>query len=376
MFRVIDCGTILSPEKGTDRQSLAFPGICVLPSGRWICALRAAPIKADMAGQHVLLAWSDDEGHSWSVPRRPFAPVTVGGKLGLLRGAYLTALGGRRVLASLMWVDHSDPSLPFFNEETEGLLDTRIFFAISDDEGFTWSKLELMDTSPFDVPTPLTGPTLLLPGGQWACQFELNKHCYDTTPWRHSAVLKFSHDQGRSWPDHAIAGHDPEDRIFYWDQRPGLLMDGAILDVFWTYDTASSRYLNMHARESHDLGRTWSEIWDTGVSGQAAQPVSIPGGRVALAYVERTGLPSIRIRSSADGGRTWPDDTLTILYELGDSQQSVHKSSMNEAWEEMFAFSVGLPATASLPGGDVLVVYYAGPSADFTAVEWVRVRAE
>ena len=47
---------------------------------------------------------------------------------------------------------------------------------------------------------------------------------------------------------------------------------------------------------------------------------------------------------------------------------------MADAWSEMAMFSVGLPATAALPSGDVLVVYYAGPETDRTNVEWARVR--
>src|SRR4030042_1085839 len=71
--------------------------------------------------------------------------------------AYPTALGADKVLAALCWVDHSDPALPFFNEETEGLLDTRIFLSLSKDGGETWSAPRLIDTSPYKVPTPLTG---------------------------------------------------------------------------------------------------------------------------------------------------------------------------------------------------------------------------
>ena len=47
---------------------------------------------------------------------------------------------------------------------------------------------------------------------------------------------------------------------------------------------------------------------------------------------------------------------------------------MQDAWTEMGAFSVGLPATARLAEGDVLVVYYAGPETDLTDVRWARVQ--
>jgi len=269
-------------------------------------------------------------------------------------------------------VDYSQPDLPFFNEQTEGLLDSRIFLAESRDRGVTWSEPALVDTSPFNVPTPITGPALVLPDGRWACQFELNKPYYDTSVWRHSSVLIFSSDEGKTWPAYTIASNDPANRIFYWDQRPGVLDDGTIFDLFWTYDNQAAVYLNIHARESRDGGRSWSELWDTGVPGQPAPPVDLKDGRIAMVYVDRTGSPVVKARVSGDRGRSWPAETESVVYQRQADSQTRQKGAMADAWAEMAKFSVGLPATAALPDGDVLVVYYAGPETDLTDVEWVR----
>jgi hypothetical protein len=109
---IIDKSIVFKAEKGTNRQSCAFPGVGVLPNGRWLGSCRAAPTK-----------------------------------------------GG---------VDHSEPSLPFFNDETEGLFDSRIFLSESNDGGEKWSMPKLINTSPFNIPTPITGPILILPNGDWA----------------------------------------------------------------------------------------------------------------------------------------------------------------------------------------------------------------
>jgi len=186
----------------------------------------------------------------------PFPPLEIDGKPGLFRAAYLTALGGDELLATLCWVDHSDPNADFFNEETQGLLDTRIFLARSSDGGSSWSTPQIINTSPFQVPTPITGPLLLLPNGQWLLQFELNKPYLDLSEWQHSSP----------------------------------------------------------------------------------------------ALSERT------------------------LFSLSRATQAQIKGSMQDAWSEMGAFSLGLPATALLPDGDILVVFYAGQQADETSIHWMKLQ--
>ncbi|MBI4025498.1 MAG: hypothetical protein HY360_10995 [Verrucomicrobia bacterium] len=161
--------------------------------------------------------------------------------------------------------------------------------------------------------------------------------------------------------------------FFYWDQRPGVLANGRILDAFWTFDRKTAVYLNIHARESRDNGRTWSEMWDAGIPGQPAPPVSLPDGRIALVYMDRTKAPALKLRLSSDGGRSWPKETEMVLYEAKLPTQTWDKKSMQDAWSEMGKFSVGLPATATTRNGDVLIVYYAGTHTNQTGIEWVRV---
>jgi hypothetical protein len=369
-MKIVARGSVVHPEAAGDHQSSTFPYLCVLPEGRWLCSFRAGPAKLPMPGQHIRVTWSDDEGKTWTPPARPFPAPPHDDRPGIFRAGPLTALGGRRVLAALSWVDHTHPDLDFFNEQTMGLLDTRICFSFSEDGGETWSSPTFMDTTPFHVPTPLTGPLLLLPDSRWACQIELNKPYYDTSPWRHRSVLMFSRDEGKTWPEHAYTS--PEGNVFYWDQRPALLADGRLLNVFWTFDTATNVYLNIHAARSDD-GRTWTAPWDVGVPGQPAPPVSLPDGRIAMVYVDRTAQPIIKLRVSSDGAKTFPAATELLLY-CFDGSQTWRKGSMQDTWAEMGAFSVGLPSTALLPDGDILVVYYAGPHTDHTDIEWVRIR--
>lgn len=369
---VIKARGLVTTEAPAGYPSRAFPGICVLPAGRWLCGFRGAVTKDATDEQDVYLTWSDDEGATWSAPAAPFQPPVIDGKEGRFRAAYCTALGGDRVLATLYWVDASAPELSFFNEETEGLLDSRIFHSVSEDCGSTWSPPRLMDTAPYHQPTPITGPTLVLPDGRWACQFELNKDYTDPKPWRHASVLMFSKDQGCAWPESVEVCPDPNNQTFYWDQRPSLLPDGSLLDVFWTYDRRHGAYLNIHASRSVDGGRTWSSQWDTGVPGQPAPVVALEDGALAMVYMDRTAKPALKLRLSRDGGRIWPQNTEQTLDDFGHLMNAVGHGTMQDAWAEMGAFAAGLPATTRTPDGDPLVVYYAGPHTDRTDIHWIR----
>jgi len=366
-------GTVFAGASGGPHASATFPQACVSRSGRWLCAFRAAPAKAPNAGQQVLLTWSDDCGQTWREPFAPFTAPDIDGRPGSFRFAGLTRLHQGHLLAAINWVDQSDPEAPYFNEATEGLLDTRVFLSRSDDDGKTWSAPAILDTAPFAVPTPLTGPVLRFDDDELACQLELNKAYGDPAPWRHASVMLFSTDGGATWPRHSVAAQDPENRVFYWDQRASLLPGGRLFDAFWTFDREAATYRNIHTRFSDDRGQTWSPLRDAGIPGQPGPVFALEDGELAMPVVDRSGAPKVIVRRSEDDGETWPDEDVVVVYDAAGGTQTREKQTMQDAWAEMYAFSVGLPSVASLPGGGAILVYYAGPEKDATGIHWAKI---
>jgi hypothetical protein len=210
----------------------------------------------------------------------------------------------------------------------------------------------------------------------WAAPFEVNKLYDDPTPWQHVSALAFTDDAGRTWPATVDVHTDPARRMICWDQRVSKMPDASLLALFWTYDRQKNAYLNIHASRSTDRGRTWAQVYDTGVPGQPARAAGLSNGDIVMTYVDRTAAPVIKVRRSGDGGRTWSDalELPTQRQTSADYSGTRHKSSMPEAWSEMAAFSLGLPDAVPLANGDVLIVYYSGPHADQTDIEWARVR--
>jgi hypothetical protein len=286
----------------------------------------------------------------------------------------MSPLRNGKLLAALCWENHSEPLLPMFNPKTEGLVDMKPYVALSLDEGVTFSEPVEVDCGLYrNVPTPITGPVLVFSAERWAVQFEVNKHHNDPVPWQHVSAIAFTSDAGRTWSGTSDVHTDPARRIICWDQRLALLPDGSILALFWTFDRQKNDYLNIHARQSHDGGQTWGELWDTGVPGQPARPAALSDGRLVMVYVDRTSIPVIKARCSTDNGKTWPSDTELVIHSRLAQSQIWTKESMQDAWAEMAAFSIGLPDATPLPGGDILVVYYSGVHPDQTDIRWARI---
>ena len=370
LMKIISHGIITKPLNDKNFSSNAFPCIVKLPSGRWLGGFKAAEKKGDCDFVHAVMTWSDDEGKTWVTPFEPIKLPDINNVSGQSRILYFLPLGGTRVLMVINWIDSSDTTKPYYDPENSSLKDTRIFFCFSEDDGETWSVPELMNTDPVNDPTPLTGAPFMLGDGTIVCQFEINKHDWDKSDWVHKSAMIFSRDGGRSWSRVVKVTEVPF--MYYWDQRPNVMADGrTIVDFFWTLDGKKQQYQNIHARESLDEGRTWGDIWDTGIYGQPGQPVDLGDGRIATIEIDRTTTPIITVRTSRDHGRTY--DKAFVVYDSKLQKQDSRNVSMNDAWDEMTRFSVGHPTLFNLGEGEILAYYYAGDHSDSTSIEFARI---
>lgn len=368
-MKIISRGIITKPILDTF-NSITFPFILKLPSGRWLATMKASKKKGDCDFMHAVICWSDDEGASWSVPFEPVILPPINGVMGQSRTAYLVSLGGTKVLMVLNWVDCTDTSQPYYDPENETLKDTRIFYCFSDDDGASWSIPHLMTIDGIDAPVPLTGPPLLLKNGTIICQFEINKAVGDTSEWVHRSAFVFSYDGGNIWKDPVMV--TKERNMYYWDQRPLVLADGlSVIDFFWTLDGTTNQYKNIHVRQSEDGGRTWGDIRDTGVYGQPGQPIILDDGRIMTIDIDRSVKPIVTIRLGAGAGNDC--EISLVVYETDLAKQDSKVITMNEAWAEMVQFSVGHPGLLNLGNNEILAYYYTGSDPDRTNIAFVKV---
>ena len=359
---------------GTPISSQTFPWVTETPSGRILVMFRGGPYKGPAnAGENGWYCYSDDGGDTFTAPAAPFQRIPLsGGGAGFIRSFQLLPLGGKDVLMAASVVTDRDRELPYYNEATEGLKDSRLMTALSRDDGTSFGPLgEIPMTAQFSgLCSVLTGPPLLLSDGRVMVNFEVYKQYDDTRPIDHKAACIFSPDGGKSFGREVTIFDSPE--VYAWDHRAVEAAPGVLEDFVWTFDRRTNNYRNIGRIESLDGGETWGGIADTGLPGQAGNAVTLPDGRLALIYIDRTGAPTVRLAISPDRGKSWQENL--VLYVHGTQLAEHHKSAYSEAWTEMGKFTAGHPFVTRLGDGRLLAVHYAGPEKDRTdlMLTWIE----
>ena len=340
--------------------SATFQDVCVLPSGRILVSFRGGPQKGPINyGENGYYCISDDGGKTWTEPKAPFGTLKIGGGEGRARGFQLLSLGDDRVFGVMSLVEEIGKDLPYFNEKTEAIKNTQLYTFFSEDGGETFSEPQQieMKSKYRGLSCVLTSPPLLLKDGRVMVNFEVYKTYYDEGDFSHHAACIFSEDGGKTWGTEVTISEAGD--VYPWDHRMGELEKGHLVDYIWTFDRRINDYLNIHMTESYDGGYTWSEFVDVGLPGQAGNPVQLKDGRVALPYFDRTGVPTLKLAFSEDGGKTFGEPMVVYCHEAPKAEHA--KSAYAEAWDEMGKYTAGHCFQDLSNDGNLLVVNYAGP---------------
>lgn len=376
-MHIVDQGLIYDARGRQPSTSVAsFVSLCRTKSGTLLCGFQLGVGKHDVKST-IRLCRSTDHGGTWSELPAVF-DGSFDGVPGSLSSGEIVETEPGRLLLYTTWFDRSDPERPLFDPETQGILHSRQLLAESSDDGVTWS-----DWRELPIPTlkgcSSTGPILKWPDGCIAVAFESYKEFDDPSPGRHGAWLMTSHDGGESF-DHPIAvAQDPNNQIYYWDQRlcPGPNPGDAIA-MFWTHDLQSERDLPVHLKHvSVSTPEVSGSLLSTGIPGQIAAPLQLDDGRLLAFVVDRSGPMTMRLWQSTDNGLTWPAAEALVVYEhteRANLTQGTSNVDYTEYWSDMLRWSFGHPAICHLPDNQVLVAFYAG-TPDCLSVHWARIDA-
>ncbi len=375
-MRLVDAGVICDDHTIPDhRRNCAFTTVnrlrdgTILVSGRW-------GSTRDSVDGHACIFATSDNGRTWSLRYDGYGKGSWDGTPGEVKGLTSTEPAPGKLTATALWVDRSDPDLPFIHPETQGLLPMRIMHVDSEDGGVTWSRPRRMDTTPHLAASPCSFHIVRLPGGVLAQPYEQWKEYTDPSPGWSVARLRFSRDQGRTWPDFVTVARHPENALAYWDQRLAIHPDDErLVSMFWTHDFDAGVDIDIHIAYGTPDGRSWTIPRGTGLPGQHCQPLSMAGDRLLAAYPCRRDKPGIVLSISEDFGDTWDRKRDFLVYDstAGTESGARGSRSQSELWGDMEMWRFGHPRMVRLPDDEVFIVYYAGDDSVKTA-RWARVR--
>jgi hypothetical protein len=153
-------------------------------------------------------------------------------------------------------------------------------------------------------------------------------------------VMSRTTDGGLSWEIVSWIGPEPEG----FDIMPSSLRlsPNELITVIRTRTGNGQDLLTSYLSE--DNGETWEKlkdpVADTGRGGSPPALLKMKDGRLALAYIYRSGYGSrVNIRFSSDNGRSWSDE---IILRCGDGATR----------------DVGYPRMVQRPDGKLVIIYY------------------
>ena len=371
-MNIIDQGLIFDARSAqAHHRANFFVTMLRESSGRILVGFRRGSTKYSSDG-NCCVAASEDDGKSWNLVCEHFDNQVDGTTLEVRS----VALGESRngdVLGFLACNDRSAGE-DYYDADADTVAPSRIFATRSADGGRSWSASRLLDTGSLEYPV-LSGPAVPLDGGRWLVTRERQEPESPGGPSVHSADATVVADDGTAEKILTVA-RDPRDRFFFYDQRQAYFpKTNRLIAAFWTYDREAEMDVAIHLASGEPATLKWETPFDTGISGQIAQPIPLPDGRLLLFYVHREPPGSMRLIASADSGRTWETPNELEVYRRGGGPEEGAASEGDYAsmWIDMGKWSFGHPAGVVLKDGTVLLAYYAGPDERCLSIHWARV---
>jgi len=343
-----------NPEPGIRALCAYLPNVVPLSDGELLCFFRLGQAFYSLDGR-IGQARSTDGGRTWADETHALAGPLGG--LFTYTAPHATRLGDGTLLLVAQRHPSDDGEALRFNNATGGMRPVEFVLTRSTDDGRTWSAPRTIDPGT-DIAADTPSSVLELPDGTLFLAFETWKNWDDPSPLHIKGFALYSRDGGATWGErvHFPSAADPE--RMYSHTRYTRLADGSLAGLQWTQSVGGQDNFDLHLVRSDTTGREWTQPRPTGIPAQTSWLADLGGGRMAVAYTERTGMqPGIKVALSEDGGSTWDVDRALLAWDaVGQEWLGVERRPAYPASHDNIAF--GKPNLAVLPSGDLIVSWW------------------
>jgi len=334
---------------------IGWPTVCRLQNGDLLAVFSGDRDSHICPWGKVQMVRSSDDGETWSAPQ-----TIANGPLDDRDAGIVQMPDGEIVVTYFTSVAYREPGIlkahpeyarhdakinPKTAKESLGY-----FRIVSRDNARTWSEPKRMSVS--HAPH---GPTLLRDGSLFMVgRTFVKSEALGKTDESQQTIIRAerSDDHGATWrilcpfiPD--TDGENAEPHMFH-EPHVAELADGTLLAMVRYHGAkgplAQQGQGYMRQMRSMDGGRTWSPMKDSGVLGLPPHLLALPDGKVLCVYGRRVADPGFGEFAviSDDGGKTWDVEHEIVL-------------------AHSHCGDLGYPASALLPSGDIVTVFYQQP---------------
>ncbi len=349
-----------NPLPQLESKQSFFPYLCECKDGS-LLATTAIGQAFESVDSHTYACRSTDGGKTWSAPQPLYnvngqaCPITDYAKPVCLPD-------GRLVLMGYAYLRESD-RLPIGNPETGGQLDDILFYAVSEDNGVSWSDMQPMDCA-WGPHVEASAPITLLQDGSWITPITGFPKWDGTHTGPVCGRALRSYDGGKTWNDDAVC-MDFGGPIACYEQRMCQLADGTIIDIGWNENLETGERFQNHYTYSTDNGKTFSKPIPTGILGQASSVCAIGGQKLlALHAIRRdTHRPGIYACVVDFSNREWNIVEQKLLWEPPTPVTKDTKMA------EIFSFlKFGQPGANLLADGTIMMTHWYAEQGQYKTV--------
>lgn len=347
-FSRVDEGFVFRTIPGGKQALAVGPRSAVAPTGEVLCTF---PTQSKLGINDFTpeLCRSSDGGRNWT-SCGPIWPH--------LQGKYSLFVSISRDNAGRMFLFGSRTPIerqgePFWSDETQGLKQNELIWAISTDGGRSWSE-----PNPIRMPIPgsaeAPGALIVTRTGRWLAPYSpYNTFDASVRVDRHQVVTVYSDDQGKTWQHSSMFRfEDPQSGgAEAWACE---LSDGRLLGTGWQISFHGLEHPNPYALSS-DGGTTWLPTRSTGILGQSTALATHEGGRALFVYNQRKhGEPGVWLAVVRPTENDFGIEANEVVWQA-ETRTQKGTSAEHAEWTD---FSFGEPSITRLPDGMLLVTLW------------------